>query len=59
MPSAVRLREDYSAVELRAFVRRSKNVNQSRRPLSLVLWDGMDRGSAAKIGGMNRQTLRD
>ena len=22
-------------------------------------WDGMDRGSAAKIGGMDRQTLRD
>src|SRR5271154_2498981 len=60
MPSAVRLREDYSAEELRASARRSKNVNQSRRLLSLAaVQDGMDRGSAAKIGGMDRQTLRD
>ena len=60
MPSAVRLREDYSAAELRSLARRSKNVNQSRRLLSLAaVRDGMDRGSAAKIGGMDRQTLRD
>ena len=60
MPSAVRLREDYSAAELRALARRSKNVNQSRRRLSLAaVRDGMDRGSAAKIGGMDRQTLRE
>ena len=51
MPSAVRLREDYSAKELRALARRSKDVNQSRRLLSLAaVRDGMDRGSAAKIG---------
>ena len=60
MPAAVRLREDYSAEELRALARRSKDVNQSRRLLSLAgVRDGMDRGSAAKIGGMDRQTLRD
>jgi transposase len=60
MLSAVRLREDYSAKELRALARRSKDVNQSRRLLSLAaVRDGMDRGSAAKIGGMDRQTLRD
>ena len=60
MPSAVKLREDYSAGELRALARRSKAVNQSRRLLSLAaVRDGMDRGSAAKIGGMDRQTLRD
>ena len=60
MPSAVRLREDYSAEELRALARRSKDVNQSRRLLSLAaVRDGMDRRSAAKIGGMDRQTLRD
>ena len=41
--------------------RGQKNVNQSRRLLSLAaVQDGMDRGSAAtKIGGMDRQTLRD
>src|SRR5271170_999337 len=60
MPSAVRLREDYSAEALRALARRSKDANQSRRLLSLAaVRDGIDRGSAAKIGGMDRQTLRD
>ena len=60
MPSAVRLREDYSAEELRGLARRSRDVNQSRRLLSLAaVRDGMDRGAAAKVGGMDRQTLRD
>jgi transposase len=60
MPSAIKFREDYSAKELRALARRSKDVNQSRRLLSLAaVRDGMDRGAAAKIGGMDRQTLRD
>jgi hypothetical protein len=60
IPAAVRLREDYSAEKLRALARRSKDVNQSRRLLSLAaVRDGMDRGAAAKIGGMDRQTLRD
>jgi hypothetical protein len=60
MPSAVRLREHYPAEALRALARRSKDVNQSRRLLSLAaVLDGMDRGAAAKIGGMDRQTLRD
>ena len=60
MPSAVTLREDYSAEDLRALARRSKAANQSRRLLSLAaVRDGMDRGAAAKIGGMDRQTLRD
>ena len=60
MASAVRLREDYSAAELRALARRSKTVSQSRRLLSLAaVRDGMDRGAAATIGGMDHQTLRD
>ena len=60
MPSAVRLREDYSAEELRMLARRSKDVSRSRRLLSLAaVRDGMDRAAAAKIGGMDRQTLRD
>jgi hypothetical protein len=60
MPSAVRLREDYSAKELRTLARGSKDVSQSRRLLSLAaVRDGMDRAAAAKIGGMDRQTLRD
>ena len=60
MPAAVKLREDYSAEALRALARRSKDVNQSRRLLSrAAVRDGMDRGKAARVGGMDRQTLRD
>ncbi|MGA9599301.1 MAG: IS630 family transposase, partial [Methylocystis sp.] len=36
MPAAVKLREDFSAQELRALARRAKDVNQSRRLLSLA-----------------------
>jgi len=60
MPGAVRLRDDYSAEELRALAKRSRDANQSRRLLSLAaIRDGKDRGEAAKIGAMDRQTLRD
>jgi Winged helix-turn helix len=46
--------------KLRGLARRSKDVNQSRRLRSLAgVRDGMDRGAAARIGGMDRQTLRD
>jgi transposase len=38
----------------------SKDANQSRRLLSLAaVLDGMSRADAARIGGMDRQTLRD
>ncbi len=38
----------------------TKNANQSRRLLSLAaVVDGMNRTEAARIGGMDRQTLRD
>src|SRR5277367_1507761 len=51
MPTAVRLREDYSAEGLRGLARRSRDVNQSRQLVSLAgVRDGMDRGAAAKIG---------
>jgi len=60
MPAAVRLREDFSADELRALARRSKDVSQSRRLLALAaVREGKDRTEAAKAGGMDRQTLRD
>jgi transposase len=60
MPAAVKLREDFSADALRALAPRAKDVNQSRRLLSLAaVRDGKDRGEAAKIGGMDRHTLRD
>lgn len=60
MASAVNLREDYSAAELRRLAAATRNVNQSRRLLSLAaVVDGMNRTEAARIGGMDRQTLRD
>jgi transposase len=60
MASAVSLREDYSVSELRRFAAATKNANQSRRLLSLAaVVDGMNRTEAARIGGMDRQTLRD
>ena len=53
MPAAVKLRDDYSAAELRALAKRSKDVNQSRRLLSLAaVRDGMDRGETASGSGL-------
>ncbi len=60
MPAAIEVRNDFCAAELRRLARNSKENNQSRRLLSLAaVLDGMDRGEAARIGGMDRQTLRD
>ena len=60
MGSAVKIRTDYSAVELRRLARVSKDARQSSRLLSLTaVLDGMSRTDAARIGGMDRQTLRD
>ena len=60
MRSAVKLGEDFSAEALRRLAKRSKDSNQSRRLLSLAaIRAGKDRSEAAKIGGMDRQTLRD
>jgi transposase len=60
MASAVGLRTDFSAAELRRLAALGKNANQSRRLLSLAaVLDGMNRTEAARIGGMDRQTLRD
>lgn len=60
MASAVSLRTDFSAAELGRLAAGTKNANQSRRLLSLAaVLDGMNRTEAARIGGMDRQTLRD
>lgn len=56
----VRLRTDHSPARLRHLAKQSKDSNQSRRLLSLAaILDGMSRADAARIGGMDRQTLRD
>ena len=60
MASAVGLRADDSATDLRRLAAASNNANPSRRLLSLAaVLDGMNRTEAARIGGMNRPTLRD
>jgi transposase len=60
MGSAVKMRTDFSAAELRRLAKISKDANQSRRLLSLAaVLDGMSREDAARLGGMDRQTLRD
>src|SRR3954470_273341 len=60
MATAVTVRADFSTDELRRLAAASKHANQSRRLLSLAaVVDGMSRVDAARIGGMDRQTLRD
>ncbi len=58
--AGIELRRDYGPDDLRALARRSKDANQGRRLLDLVaVLDGDTRAEAAKIGGMDRQILRD
>ena len=60
MGAAVRLREDFSASELRQLAKAAEDADQARRLLSLAaVRDGMCREAAAEIGAMDRQTLRD
>ena len=60
MASSVQLRDDYDAGGLRDFAKRSRDRRQIRRLLALAaVYDGMSRADAAKVGGMDRQTLRD
>ena len=56
----MKLRNDYRAGELRRLARVSKDVRQSSRLLSIAaVLDGMSRVDAARMGGMDCQTLRD
>ena len=60
MGTAIPLRTDYSASELRVWAKRAADAGQARRLLSLAaVLDGMNREEAAQIGAMDRQTLRD
>ena len=51
---------DMSAADLRAAAKRSANARQASRilPIAMVL-DGFSREEAARLCGMDRQTLRD
>lgn len=60
MPAAILLRNDFTAATLRRFSRTCQDNRQVRRLLALAaVYDGMNRTQAARIGGMDRQTLRD
>ncbi len=60
MAACVPLRTDFDASTLRLFAKRCSDTRQTRRLLALAaVYDGMNRSEAAKIGGMDRQTLRD
>ncbi len=60
MGQAIAVRTDYTAGEVRRFAKRAKDGGQARRLLAIAaVLDGASREDAAKIGGMDRQTLRD
>src|ERR1700740_1358364 len=57
---AVAVRADYTAGEVRRLAKQAKDGAQARRLLAIAaVLDGASRTEAAKIGGMDRQTLRD
>ena len=60
MSGAVPLRDDFDAFGLRSFSTQCDDTRQVRRLLAIAaIYDGMSRSDAARIGGMDRQTLRD
>jgi transposase len=60
MGQAIAVRQDFTAAELRRLATRTKDVAQARRLLAIAaILDGAARAEAARIGGMDRQTLRD
>jgi len=60
MSAPIDLREDFEAGTLRRLATGVRDADQARRLLALAaVYDGMSREDAARIGGMDRQTLRD
>src|SRR2546423_2889555 len=60
MGQAIPVRSAYTAGQVRRFAQRAKDAAQARRLLAIAaVLDGASREEAAKIGGMDRQTLRD
>src|SRR5690242_3158384 len=58
--NALAVRTDYSASDVRELARRAKDAGQTRRLLDIAaVMDAAARKDAAKLGGMDRQTLRD
>ena len=60
MGQAIAVRRDYTSGTLRRLAQRTKNAAQTCRLLAIAaVLDGASREEAAKIGGMDRQTVRD
>ena len=60
MGRAIAVRADYTSGEVRRLAKGAKDAGQARRLLGIAaVLDGASREEAAKIGGMDRQTLRD
>ena len=60
MGQALAVRTDFTAGEVRRLAKRAKDAGQARRLLAIAaVLEGASRAEAAKIGGMDRQTLRD
>jgi hypothetical protein len=60
MGQALAVRTDFTAGEVRRMAKRAKDAAQARRLLAIAaVLDGALREDAAKVGGMDRQTLRD
>ena len=60
MGSPLALRTDYDANTLRHLAKSCSDTRQARRLLSLAaVYEGMNHTASARIGGMDRQTLRD
>jgi hypothetical protein len=59
MGQAIAVRQDFTPTELRRLATRTKDVAQARRLLAIAaILDGARRAEAARIGGMDRQTMR-
>lgn len=57
---ALAIRDDIAAEELRKWARREHDGRVSARLIAIAnALDGLDRASAARLAGMDRQTLRD
>jgi transposase len=60
MGRAVAVRTDYTVGQVRRLAKGAKDAPQARRLLAIAaVLDGASRRDAARIGGMDRQTLRD
>ncbi|SLK11554.1 helix-turn-helix domain-containing protein [Novosphingobium mathurense] len=60
MAAPVRLRDDLSSAQVRAFARRTKDAAQVRRLLAIAtILDGGSRSDTAKVGGVTLQIVRD